>query len=129
MVQSGEFLRKLGRYEEAFASYDAALKIKPELHEAWNNRGNSLRKLGRYEEAFASYDAALKIKPEYHEAWYNKACAYALQGNAELALENLQRAIQLNPEKYCKMAKGDRDFDAICEDERFQQLCSQTSSN
>ncbi|MDY6786372.1 MAG: tetratricopeptide repeat protein [Cyanobacteriota bacterium] len=31
----------MGRYEEAVASYDAALKIKPEYHEAWYNRGNS----------------------------------------------------------------------------------------
>ncbi|PAX56987.1 CHAT domain-containing protein, partial [Brunnivagina elsteri] len=32
-------LANLGRYEDAIASYDEALKFKPDDHEAWNNRG------------------------------------------------------------------------------------------
>jgi superkiller protein 3 len=54
--------------EEAIASYDKALEIKPDFHEAWNNRGNALDNLGRLEDAIASYDKALEIKPDYHEA-------------------------------------------------------------
>jgi tetratricopeptide (TPR) repeat protein len=45
--------------EDAIASYDKALELKPDLHEAWNNRGNALNDLGRWEEAIASYDKAL----------------------------------------------------------------------
>ncbi|WP_375492208.1 tetratricopeptide repeat protein, partial [uncultured Nostoc sp.] len=109
-------------YEEAIASYDQALKFKPDYHEAWNNRGNALRKLGRFEEAIASYDQALEIKPDYPSAFYNKACYYALQGNIEKALENLQQAINLNLNKYREMAKTDLDFDGIRENKRFQAL-------
>lgn len=35
----------------AITSYDEALKIKPDLHEAWDNRGTTLAELGRYEDA------------------------------------------------------------------------------
>jgi Flp pilus assembly protein TadD len=35
-------LGKLGRLEEAIASYDQALEIKPDKDEAWNNRGYAL---------------------------------------------------------------------------------------
>jgi tetratricopeptide (TPR) repeat protein len=45
--------------EDAIASFDKALELKPDLHEAWNNRGNALNDLGRWEEAIASYDKAL----------------------------------------------------------------------
>jgi Flp pilus assembly protein TadD len=34
-------------YEAAIASYDKALEIKPDKHEAWNNQGIALRNLGR----------------------------------------------------------------------------------
>jgi tetratricopeptide (TPR) repeat protein len=64
--------------EEAIASYDKALEIKPDYHEAWNNRGNALGDLGRLEEAIASYDKALEIKPDYHEAWYNRGIALVI---------------------------------------------------
>ncbi len=57
-----------GSFEEAIAAYDAALKIKPDNHEALNNKGIALDELGQYEEAIAAYDAALKIKPDFPEA-------------------------------------------------------------
>jgi tetratricopeptide (TPR) repeat protein len=98
------------------------VEFKPDLHEAWYNRGISLGNLGRYEEAISSYDKAVEFKPDLHEAWYNKACSYSLQGNIEQAIENLKTAISLNLDKYREMAKTDSDFDAIREDERFQEL-------
>ncbi len=41
----GIALGKLGRFEEAIASYDQALKIKPDDHQAWNNRKITVIKL------------------------------------------------------------------------------------
>ncbi|MEH2167780.1 MAG: tetratricopeptide repeat protein [Nostoc sp.] len=61
----GITLEKLGRYEEAIASYDQALKIKPDDYEVWNDRGNALSNLGRNEEAIASFDKALAIQPDF----------------------------------------------------------------
>ncbi|ELS04052.1 tetratricopeptide repeat protein, partial [Xenococcus sp. PCC 7305] len=58
--------------EEAIASYDEALEIKPDKYEAWYNRGNALDDLGRLEEAIASYEQALEIKPDYDKALLNK---------------------------------------------------------
>ena len=97
------------------------MEFKPDFHEAWNNRGYSLDNLGRYEEAISSYDKAVEFKPDYHQAWYNKACSYALQNNIEQAIESLKTAINLHP-KVREWAKTDSDFDAIREDERFQEL-------
>jgi len=62
----------MGRYEEAIASYETAILIRPEAHEAWFNRGVSLGKQGRYEEAVESYDKALEIQPEDQEALENR---------------------------------------------------------
>jgi len=118
----GISLYNLGRYEEAISSYDKAVEFKPDDHQAWNNRGISLKNLGRYEEAISSYDKAVEFKPGHHIAFYNKACSYALQNNIEQAIESLKIAISLNADEYREMAKNDLDFDAIREDERFQEL-------
>ena len=75
LFELGNLLVAAKEYEAAIASYDQALKFKPELHEAWYNRGNALDDLGRLEEAIASYDQALKFKPELHEAWNNRGIA------------------------------------------------------
>jgi len=114
-------LSALGRNEEAIASYEQAVAIKPDYHEAWYNRGNALSALGRKEEAIASYEKAIEFKPDYHKAWYNKAGCYGLQGKIDLAIETLQHAIVLDS-KYRDMAKTDSDFDGIRDDERFQAV-------
>ena len=71
LFEQGNLWAASSAYEEAIASYDHALKIKPDYHSAWYNRGVALFNLGRYEEAIASYDHALKIKPDKHQAWNN----------------------------------------------------------
>ncbi len=56
----GVTLHELKRFEEAVASYDRALMLRPDYVEALNNRGNTLKALTRFEEALASYDRALE---------------------------------------------------------------------
>ena len=58
--EQGIKLCYLGKFEEAIASYDRALEIKPDKHEAWYNRGIALHNLGRFEQAIVSYGQVLK---------------------------------------------------------------------
>ncbi|MGB3264997.1 MAG: tetratricopeptide repeat protein [Microcoleus sp.] len=87
-------------YEDAIASYDKALKIKPDLHEAWNNRGVALYNLGRLEDAIASYDKALEIKPDDHEAWYNRGYALDNLGRHEDAIADYDKALEIKPDQH-----------------------------
>ena len=47
------------RFDEAVASYDCAIELKPNDANALNNRGNALHKLRRFDEAVASYNQAI----------------------------------------------------------------------
>ena len=87
-------------YEQAIASYDQALEIKPDKHEAWTNRGSALGNLGRYEEAIASYDQALEIKPDDHKAWYNRGNALVNLGRYEEAIASYDQALEIKPDKH-----------------------------
>ncbi len=59
-----------GDFEQAIASYDKAVEIKPDFHQAWLNRGIALSELGSLEEEIASCDKAVEIKPDFHQAWF-----------------------------------------------------------
>lgn len=48
-------------FEQALASFVRAIAAKPDLAEAWANRGHALRSLGRHEEALQQYEQALKL--------------------------------------------------------------------
>ena len=53
---------RLKRYDDAFAAYDKALALKPDLPEAWLGRGNVLCDLKRHDDAVAAYDKALALQ-------------------------------------------------------------------
>ena len=87
-----------GDYEEAIASFEQALKFKPDKHEAWYNRGIALFNLGRWVEAIVSYDQALKIKPDDPQAWNNRGIALGNLGRNAEAIISLEKALKIKPD-------------------------------
>ncbi|MCC5666283.1 tetratricopeptide repeat protein [Nostoc sp. CHAB 5784] len=98
LFELGRLLDSADEFEAAIASYDQALKFKPDYHYAWYNRGNALRNLGRTEEAIASYDQALKFKPDDHYAWNNRGNALRNLGRTEEAIASYDQALKFKPD-------------------------------
>src|SRR6201998_945752 len=64
------------RFDEALASYDRALALRPDHAGALCNRGATLHELQRFDEALESYDRALALRPDYAgEVLYNRGNA------------------------------------------------------
>ena len=59
------------RYVESIAACRAALELRPNYAEAWNNICSAYNKLGRYEEAAAACEQALRYKPDFELARNN----------------------------------------------------------
>ena len=68
----GNTLKELGRLDEAEASYNQAIALKPDYVEAHSNLGNTLQEQGRLEEALAAYNKAIDLKADYADAYNNK---------------------------------------------------------
>ena len=64
----GLALHNLGRFDEALASYERALIIKPDFTAAWHNKGELFLVQKRCEEALNAYREALMIEPDYPPA-------------------------------------------------------------
>jgi Flp pilus assembly protein TadD len=59
------------RYAESIAASRAALALRPNYPEAWNNIGAAYNKLGRYKEGAAACEEALRLKPDFQLARNN----------------------------------------------------------
>jgi Tfp pilus assembly protein PilF len=89
---------RLGKNDMALASYDRALKVRPDYAEALCNRGVTLHELKRFAEALASYDRAVKVRPHYAEALYNRGNTLKELGRLEEALASYDRALKARPD-------------------------------
>ena len=74
------------RFEEALASYDRAIALRPDYAEALTNRGVTLHDLKRFDEALASYARAIACAPDYAEAHYHEAMCRLLIGDFQARL-------------------------------------------
>ena len=97
LFELGNLLVAAKEYEAAISSYDQALTIKPDYHQAWYNRGYALFNLGRLEEAVFSYDQALKFKPDYHKAWNKRGNALFNLGRLEEAIASCNEVLKFKP--------------------------------
>src|SRR5262249_2489492 len=76
----GVVLHDLRRLDEALASYNQAIALKPNFVDAFSNRGVTLGELKRHDEALASYDQAIALKRDYADGYWNRALATLLMG-------------------------------------------------
>jgi tetratricopeptide (TPR) repeat protein len=86
------------RLDEAMASYEEALRLKPDYAFAHNNAGNVLLLKGRTGEAIAHYEQALQVSSRFDRAHNNLASALLQQGRIDKAIFHLEQALQINPE-------------------------------
>src|SRR5258708_11189735 len=85
LLVKGNAQAKLGRHEQALASYEKAISIKPDHAIAWNSHGLALQALNRHEDAVASFDRGLAIKPDFAEALNNRANSLGHLGRSQEA--------------------------------------------
>jgi tetratricopeptide (TPR) repeat protein len=103
-----EALFQSGRFDEAIAECQKALKIKPDLAAAHNDLGAALvenqrggdgarRQNGAVDEAIFHYRRALQIKPDFAQAHSNLGTALLLKGQVDEAIAHYQKALEIDP--------------------------------
>lgn len=99
----GLVLGWLERHEEALASLDHAIGIKPAIDPLWSVLTSDLggTGFGRVEENFkvsiAIYDRLLKFKPDDSNVWNERGLALRSLGLYEEAITSFDRALEIDP--------------------------------
>lgn len=91
----GYLFQEKGKPGEAIAAYDEALRLKPDLAEAYNNRGNAKSSLGQREAAIADYDEAIRLNPDYGTASFNRGLEYVVLNDKDAARRDFGKARDL----------------------------------
>ena len=77
---------RLGKKEEALASFDRAIGVNPDHAEALSNRGATLHDVGRFDEALANFERAIGLRADYAKAHYNRGITLHRLGRLDEAL-------------------------------------------
>ena len=75
-----------GRWNDALADYEQAVRAAPEEPNHFRNRAVALRRLGRHDEALADLDEALRMSPEDGRTLHEKAVTLRAAGRGREAL-------------------------------------------
>ena len=91
----GRVLTKAGRYREAIAELNEALRIAPDFAQALNARGFALLKLHDSPHAIEDLNKAILLKPNYADAYHIRGVAWRTIGDTARAAADLKRAEEL----------------------------------
>jgi tetratricopeptide (TPR) repeat protein len=100
LVQIGVCYVKLGKYQEAIATFEEAIQVYPNYALSYYNLGVILERMGKRDEAIKQYQAAINKDPYYLAAYMNLSALLVETGNYEETLEVLKSAIQINPNSF-----------------------------
>lgn len=95
-LQIGKRLQELGELQPAVNCYRQALRLQPNLAEAYHCLGSLLLEQGQQETAIAVYQQAVRSNPQDGESWYHLAEILAVQGKWEEAKKLYQKAIEVD---------------------------------
>jgi tetratricopeptide (TPR) repeat protein len=94
----GAFLLEQGRFDQALAQFNKALRISPGFHEARKNKGSALLDVGKFDDAIATFNELLRAAPEWPNAHYWLGVAYGRKGAYEQAIKPFEAALRLRPD-------------------------------
>ncbi len=84
--------------DEQIRFYSNAIRLKPDLAEAFNNRGNARADKRDLDGAIADYNEALRLSPRQSEVLNNRGVALHRKGDLKHAIEDYNEAIRLRPD-------------------------------
>lgn len=86
-------LRSLARFD-----FLRALRLQPDMADAYNFIGIHHTLVGNYTEAYESFDAALELAPDYDYAYLNRGIALLYDSKTDLAVGDFEQFYQAKPE-------------------------------
>jgi tetratricopeptide (TPR) repeat protein len=84
--------------DDALASCDKAIALRPDYAEAFGSRAVCLLGLKLYDNALANCDKAIALKPDYAEAYQNRGIIFKDKGDMQEAERMFRKALALKPD-------------------------------
>ncbi len=89
---------RAGRYAEAVAQLDKALRREPKHYGAWVQRGICHQERGEHALAAGDFGVCVGLWPDFAWGHFNRACAADACGHREEAVRGFTEALRLDPD-------------------------------
>ena len=89
---------EIRRNDEAWAFYQKALALKPELAEAWVERGRGAGRAAPPRRATRTYDKAHALDPGLAEAWFGRGSVFLELKRYDEAIAAYDKALACKPD-------------------------------
>lgn len=96
-LQLGKTLLEQGKTEQAVNCYRQAIRLKPELPQAYHRLGDILTQQGNEPEAIALYQQSIERNPEDAESYYRLGQICAKQEKWDEAISYYRKSIEIQP--------------------------------
>lgn len=83
--------------EKQIECFTKAVRLNPELAEAYTGRGMANNDLGRYDKAIADYTRAIELNPDNAQTYNNRGYSYERLGKYDKAIADFTKAIRIEP--------------------------------
>jgi tetratricopeptide (TPR) repeat protein len=97
LLQQGLALCERGKFEQAIASFRAALVLAPDCAET-HHLGLALAEQGKHSEALVCFDEAIRLRPQHGDAHHHKANLLRRLRRFREAIAAYEQALRLMPE-------------------------------
>ena len=84
-LERGNVLRRIGRFDDAFADYERAIRLSPPFPEIYYNRADLRALTGDIEGALADFSYVIELEPDFVDAYANRAALYLENGDLDRA--------------------------------------------
>lgn len=99
-VRKGNYRLEDGRFDEAVAEFDQALRVDGDHVYAQLGRATALLQMGRADEALAGLDRIVTDRPTFAPAYAERGILLDRMARYEEALASYRRALELDPDGF-----------------------------
>jgi tetratricopeptide (TPR) repeat protein len=86
-----------GKFDDAIADFNEAIRLAPTVARNWYNRGSTFSDMGQFERALADLDEAIRLNPIHVNAYVNRGNAWFRSGQSDRAIADFSEAVRLDP--------------------------------
>jgi tetratricopeptide (TPR) repeat protein len=104
--------RPTGDYDLRIADYTEAIRLNPNLAEAYSRRAGNYNYKRDYDRAIADANEAIRLNPQYASAYYNRGNTYAEKGNHDRAIADYTETIRFDPQHIAAYMKRGNSYKA-----------------
>ncbi len=94
--QETAFETKQTEYENAIKHFTQAIRLKPDLANAYFNRGVTYAFRDEFDDAIKDFDMVIQLQPDHAGAYYNRGNTYVDKGELDNAIKDFNKAIELD---------------------------------